>query len=384
MPSGSLLHFCPKEYQMKSFKGFLSEAAKTGMGATTDNATITELFPALAFNLNYNPISVADFQKWVFQIQSKLKTGWKKTFPVISNVDAAIELINNLPAMDQKKVKEKFENAIGVYNWIKDVHASRPIKNVVWGYRQKPRGVTDQNHAGDIFLFYKDNNKPNILGVSLKAGTVKSMEPKMNSYVGTTFNKEPIKNAYTGDAITELEDDLWDRVYSKIPGVSTIASKSNYTTKKTEIKKIYREWDDQNKELSTQLYHELTLASRQKMCSVLNSISTEAVKQWIKEEFRLEKKEQEVPLVLVKAVKMKADVKGDSLAALHPLIVRHTAYLDKKSVQGWFIDVYTEDTKLTLKMVIRSDAGVRLDKKLSTLGQLGKFTQLKLLYLGNT
>ena len=189
MPSGSLLHFCPKEYQMKSFKGFLSEAAKTGMGATTDNATITELFPALAFNLNYNPISVADFQKWVFQIQSKLKTGWKKTFPVISNVDAAIELINNLPAMDQKKVKEKFENAIGVYNWIKDVHASRPIKNVVWGYRQKPRGVTDQNHAGDIFLFYKDNNKPNILGVSLKAGTVKSMEPKMNSYVGTTFNK---------------------------------------------------------------------------------------------------------------------------------------------------------------------------------------------------
>ena len=367
---------------MLRFKQYLNEAAKRGMGATTDNATITELFPALAFNLGFKPVSVADFQKWVFQIQPKLKSGWKKTFPVASNIDAAKQLIDNLPAMDQKKVSEKFNNAIGIVNWIRDVNLGRPIKKVMWGYRQKPPGVNDQNHAGDIFLYYKDKAVPRILGVSLKGGTAKSMEPKMNSYVGTTFNKKPIKNAYRGDAVKELEDDLWDRVYSKIPGVKDIASKSNYTSKKIEIKKVYRDWDDQNKELSTQLYHEQALASRQKMCSVLNSISTEAVKQWILEEFRLEKKDQEVPLVLVNAIGYRAEIKGDTLATLHPMIIKHHAYLDKNSVQGWFIDVITEDTKLTLKMVIRSDAGVRLDKDIKKLGQLGKFTQLKLLYLG--
>ena len=63
---------------MLRFKEFLNETAKRGMGATTDNATITELFPALAFNLGFKPVSVADFQKWVFQIQPKLKSGWKK------------------------------------------------------------------------------------------------------------------------------------------------------------------------------------------------------------------------------------------------------------------------------------------------------------------
>ena len=380
-PSGSLLQFCSEDYQMKevlTFKGFLSEAAKTGMGATTDNATITELFPALAFNLKYTPISAADFQRWVFQLQPKLKRNWKRTFPVADNVNAADQLITNLPAMDQKKVVEKFNNAVGIFKWIQEIHNSRPIKKVMWGYRQKPKGVPS-NHAGDVFLFYKDKG---ILGVSLKGGTPKSTEPKLNTYVGTTFNKEHIKNAYRGDAVKELEDDLWDRVYSKIPGITSIATKSNYTSKKTEIRNLYVQWDDQNKELSTQLYHEQALASRQKMIAVLNSIPTEAVKQWIWEEFRLEKKGETVPLILVKAVGNKAEIKGDTLAAIHPMIINHHARLNKSSVQEWFIDVFTDSDKLTLKMTIRSDAGVRLDKEISKLGQLAKFTQLKMQYSG--
>ena len=381
-PSGSLLQFCSEDYKMKhellSFKGYLKEAAKTGMGATTDNASITELFPALAFNLKYTPISAADFQKWIFQLQPKLKTNWKRTFPVADNVNAADQLITNLPAMDQKKVIEKFNNSVGILKRIQEIHTNRPIAKVMWGYRQKPRGVPP-NHAGDIFLFYKDKG---ILGVSLKGGTIKSKEPKLNTYVGTTFNKESIANAYRGDAVKELENDLWDRVYSKIPGIDEIANKSNYTSKKAEIRKLYVQWDDQNKELSKALYHEQALASRQKMIAVLNSIPTEAVKKWIWEEFRLEKKGEKVPLVLVKAVNDKAEIKGDSLAAIHPMIIRHHARLNKSSVQEWFIDVFTESDALTLKMTIRSDAGVRLDKKLEKLGQLAKFTQLKLQYSG--
>ena len=65
------------------------------------------------------------------------------------------------------------------------------------------------------------------------------------------------------------------------------------------------------------------------------------------------------------------------------LITRFYAYLNKSSVQEWLIDVntLTEDKK-TLKMTIRSDSGVRAGKKVSLLGELGKFTMLKLQYSG--
>ena len=93
-------------------------------------------------------------------------------------------------------------------------------------------------------------------------------------------------------------------------------------------------------------------------------------------------KPQDVPLVLVKAVGTTAEQKGDDLASLLPLVTRFHAYLNNSSVQGWFIDIDTPDEMKRLEMTIRSDAGVRLDKKLKDLGQLAKFTQLKLQYSG--
>ena len=47
---------------MQTFKGFLSEARVD----TTLNASITELFPAIAFNLKYKPRSVEDFKKFLY------------------------------------------------------------------------------------------------------------------------------------------------------------------------------------------------------------------------------------------------------------------------------------------------------------------------------
>ena len=38
------------------------------MDVTTDNASITELFPALAFNNNYKPSSVEDFKKFLYTL----------------------------------------------------------------------------------------------------------------------------------------------------------------------------------------------------------------------------------------------------------------------------------------------------------------------------
>ena len=94
------------------------------------------------------------------------------------------------------------------------IDRTKPIKNVVWGYRAKPRGVPN-NHAGDIFVEFKNKD---LIGISLKGGTAKSKEPLKNTYVGTQYRA-------LGISTKKLESDLWDRVYSKVPGVKDVPLK---------------------------------------------------------------------------------------------------------------------------------------------------------------
>ena len=121
-------------------------------GLTTDNASITELFPALAFNNNFRPCNVEDFKKFLYKL-GDMKRNQKKTFVNDSNRQAGLALVNKLPSMEDRFVKSITENAIGITNYLYDLHSSKPIKNVIWGYREKPRGVP-KNHAGDIFVFF--------------------------------------------------------------------------------------------------------------------------------------------------------------------------------------------------------------------------------------
>ena len=77
--------------------------------------------------------------------------------------------------------------SVGILNWNEEYSKDREIDKVVWGYREKPDGVPN-NHAGDIFLVFKNKKiLPKVVGISLKAGTKSSKEPKLNSYVGNTF-----------------------------------------------------------------------------------------------------------------------------------------------------------------------------------------------------
>jgi hypothetical protein len=85
---------------------------------------------------------------------------------------------------------------------------------------------------------------------------------------------------------------------------------------------------------------------------------------------------------LVKAIGMTAESKSDDLASMISLITSFKSYLNKSSVQEWFIEIETPIEKKKLAMNIRSDSGVRAGKKLSELGKLGKFTMLKLQYNG--
>ena len=82
---------------------------------------------------------------------------------------------------------------------------------------------------------------------------------------------------------------------------------------------------------------------------------------------------------MVKAIKTKFQLAGDPLADMLPTIKKIKAYLNKNSVQEWFIDVSDGKKTLTLLMTIRSDSEFRRAKP---KGKLGSFVGLKLLYRG--
>ena len=106
--------------------------------------------------------------------------------------------------------------------------------------------------------------------------------------------------------------------------------------------------------------------------------NVKATKEWITKEFRLQKA-QKVPLIVVKAVRDTYKELGDPLPNFLPKVTKVKAYLNRNSVQEWFIDLMSNKKKLTLKMTIRSDAGFRPEKP---KGKLGKFNMLKLQYGG--
>ena len=137
----------------------------------------------------------------------------------------------------------------------------------------------------------------------------------------------------------------------------------------------------QNESEANNLYAAMVRIQREHFCKAVNSLKLEEFKTWVYENFNLQKPAK-VPLILVKAVGSTAEQKGDDLASLLPLVTNFKAYLNKASVQEWFIDIDTPDEMKKLKMTIRSDAGVREGKALAKLGRLARFSMLKLQYSG--
>ena len=111
-------------------------------------------------------------------------------------------------------------------------------------------------------------------------------------------------------------------------------------------------------------------------------MKTQDFVEWVQTQFNLQRKDDKVPLIMVKAVGMNAEQKGDDIVDIIPLITRHYAYLNKSSVQEYLIDVHSPEDKKTLKMTIRSDSGVRPEKGTSGQGRLGQYIQLKMQYSG--
>ena len=182
-----------------------------GMGESTLNSSITELFPCIAFEKKLNPKNVEDFMEKLMAVDlSKCKC------IISSDLDAAEKTVNG--AEGSSKYRDKMDAALAILDFINDQHNDKPIKNVYWGYRGKPTGVP-KGHPGDMFIEYMDKK---MLGVSLKAGGKKTSEPQLNTYHRTIFvNKRGSSfNDQSGhDALRTL---IYNQVYSKIKGMPPI------------------------------------------------------------------------------------------------------------------------------------------------------------------
>lgn len=354
----------------------------TGGQQTTINSTITELFPALAFNNGFRPKSGDDLGQFVQSINlNSLKS--KKSFTTTADISNAKKFIEDAFSRIQPKIlKEKLDNAFGITQYLYESNKSNPISNVFWGYRIKPRGVP-ANHAGDIFLMFKDKT---ISGVSLKAGTEKSAEPLLNTYVRTTL-KQPYYEKIDPKAEEKLKKRLWENVYSKVGAPSSVTEKNYYEMRgksikmNDELKESLINLYEKNIKKFDELYVEQNKISREQLVKIVNK-DVKTTKKWIMSEFRLQKPpaKGDVPLILVKAVGNKAEEKGDPLVNFIDKVKKVKAYLNKNSVQEWFIDLVDgKNKKLTLKMTTRSDAGFR---RSSPKGKLGKLVMLKLQYAG--
>lgn len=351
---------------MLKFRAYLEEKMRVD---TTQNASVTELFPALAFNTGYKPKTIDDFQNYLLGLDlSKGKAA--DAFVNASNRAAGKSVIERTLEMQQRFFKDKMENAIGITNYLYSLHNVNPISKVIWGYREKPSGIP-KDHAGDIFVFYKDGSK---IGISLKAGTAKSKEPLKNTYVGTQYKNLKISTK-------SLEIDLWNRVYSKIPGVPEVANVNNFIKNK-EVTKAYVDYYLSNEIEANKLYNEMLVVCREHFCKVINAMDNDSFIEWVKTTFNLQRKNDKVPLVLVKAIGTNASEKSDDIVDILPMAISHHAYLNKNSVQEYLIDISTTDKKKTMKMTIRSDSGVRASKGTSGQGRLGQYLQLKMQYSG--
>ena len=199
---------------------FVYKPLKGGMSQTTLNASITELFPCIAFEAGI-PASRSDrnsIRTFYNQIINAYSPNLK-CFLDDRDAKAGKEFIDKA---ETGKFDEKVKNAINILRWVRRVHHKHPIKEIYWGYRKKPTGVMS-NHPGDIFLNFGTGpkGKKKILGVSLKAGGAKTDEPKLNTYVKPIFDFYGKTNQYE-----KIKDLLWPQ-YLQIPSIEE-SDKANW------------------------------------------------------------------------------------------------------------------------------------------------------------
>ena len=319
-----------------------------GMGESTLNSSITELFPCIAFEKKLNPTTVEDFMQKLMAVDlSKCKC------IISSDLEAAEKTVN--AAESSSKYQEKMQNALGILQFINDQHSDKPIKQVYWGYRGKPKGVPS-NHPGDMFIEYMDKK---MLGVSLKAGGKKTSEPQLNTYHKTIFvnTKGPSFNDKSGlDALRTL---IYNQVYSKIKGIPPITNfdggKNGRHKDKT---KTISAIDKLQKRDQDKLYNEYLELARKGVIDRLNKNSKQSMT-WIKDAILREA--PDVPTMVIKAVKSNYEeiTDRDAVGVFLPQVKFVKAYAGRTK-QAWTIELTSGNESVKLGMTIRSSTGGKL------------------------
>lgn len=330
---------------------FIYKPLKGGMSQTTLNASITELFPCIAFEtgIKSNTIkNVRDFYNKILANNSPSLNCYLNA----KDAKAGKEFIDKA---ETGKFEEKVKNAINILKWIESVHKLHPIQNVYWGYRAKPQGVMN-NHPGDIFLQFKNKK---YLGVSLKAGGEKTDEPKLNTYV------KPIFDFYGKSAeYDKLKDKLWPQ-YELIPGITK--NDKNLWGSQILAKKTF-EFEQSDPNTYNELYDKNLEIIKDELLKLLNS-DFNKTKEWLLE--KVAQQQQSVPLVVVKATDIRArrdkssDILVEALASVKSIEAKLPSGTSK---QGWNI-MLSDGSKLKMDFTTRTN-------KVGAMHKMGQFENL--------
>ena len=230
---------------------FIYKPRTGGMSMTTLNSSITELFPCIAFMNGISPnLSVRDFYQ---QIRAANNSG---AAYYLSSKDATAGK-NFIDQAENGSFQTKVTNAKNITKWLLNHSAKHPIAQVYWGYRAKPSGV-EGSHPGDIFVQYRNGG---MLGISLKAGTAKSAEPKLNTYVKPIFDFFGKQGEYNA-----IKDRLWPN-YESIEGIEA-SDKAFWGTSRLALKTF--EFEQQNEAEYNRLYDSNLSIVRQELINLFN------------------------------------------------------------------------------------------------------------------
>lgn len=326
----------------ESFRIFVKPKSG-GMAETTLNASITELFPCIAFEKGQNPTTVESFMSFIHDVDVNTLECVGRT-----DIKAAEETINK--ADTSSKYIDKMNNAIGILSYLRELNSDKTISNVYWGYRAKPSGVP-RNHPGDVFIKFQDKS---ILGVSLKAGGKKTKEPLLNTYVRKIFDSF----AATRE-LDLLEKKVYDEVYYKIsdemPPIGTYDGGSNgkhKDRKKTEA--LLKEFNRTNSREYESYYDSYLSIMRDGIVSLFNRSILRTTNYIATEVLR---DAPEVPTVVIKAVGTSYEEVTDTneLGVFLPQVTFVRAYPSSSSKQNWHIELKSGTDKLTMNMSIRTN-----------------------------
>ena len=320
-----------------------------GMGESTLNSSITELFPCIAFEKNLKPKNIIDFMEKLMKVDLNTCKSIIK-----SDMPAAEKTVNG--AEGSSKYEDKMNAALAILKFLEDNNKDKPIKQPYWGYRGKPRGVPE-NHPGDMFIEYRDGA---MLGVSLKAGGKKTAEPQLNTYHRTIFvnSRGPSFNDKSGN--DALRKEIYDKVYSKIKGMPPLdnfdGGKGGRHKDKEQTVKVINKLSSKDQD---KYYNEYLKVARQGIIDRMNKNDKQSLT-WIKDAILREA--PDVPTLVIKATggqNYEEVTDRDAVGVFLPQVKFVKAYAGKTK-QNFIIELKSGNESVKLGMTIRSSSGGKL------------------------